>query len=107
MTSIILGRRRRGESGGRQPRRQNEGATIALTSGMTPKATRAWVASAPTRDFRKAEWAEAKTEAADGSALARVEKPKEGFRALSVEADYEIGGTRDTLATQIRVLEAK
>jgi PhoPQ-activated pathogenicity-related protein len=82
-------------------------AFIALKSGPAPLATRAWLAAAETRDFRKAKWEEQKTEPLPGGARALVDLPKEGFRCFYVEAEYEIDGIRYTLSTQVRVLAAK
>jgi PhoPQ-activated pathogenicity-related protein len=86
---------------------KHEGAdgTLRLTAeaSVAPKAARLWVAHAPTRDFRRADWVE-QTAAVDGGKVSgTVEAPKEGFCAFFAELDYEIDGVPYHLSTQVRV----
>lgn len=76
---------------------------LEVTSAAKTKSMRVWTADAPTRDFRKARWAE------DSAAKfpATVTAPGKGFRAFFAETEYDLEGLRFTLCTQIRILEAK
>jgi PhoPQ-activated pathogenicity-related protein len=72
-------------------------------NGAKPTAVRVWKAEAPTRDFRKARWAED----AGAKLPAEVTAPEKGFRAFFAETEYDLDGLKFTLTTQLRILEAK
>lgn len=82
-------------------------ARVRVTAAQAPKAARVWLASAPTRDFRKAQWTEQAASVEKERVTAVVDRPGEGFRAFYAELEYEIDGIRYTLSSQIRVLESK
>jgi PhoPQ-activated pathogenicity-related protein len=73
---------------------------MTVTASPTPKATRLWVADAPTRDFRAATWADRPV--AEGGLTAEVERPAQGFRAFFAELDFD-DGQPFRLSTQMRV----
>jgi PhoPQ-activated pathogenicity-related protein len=76
---------------------------LRVTATPAPKAARLWVATAPTRDFREAKWEERKaTLGADGM-VGTVEPPKEGCLAFYGDLEYEIGGLKFNVCTQIRI----
>jgi PhoPQ-activated pathogenicity-related protein len=77
---------------------------LSVEASPAPKAARLWVATADTRDFRKATWKERKmSEAKEGQLVGEVEPPAEGFLAFYGEMEYEIDGIKYTLCTQIRI----
>jgi PhoPQ-activated pathogenicity-related protein len=75
--------------------------TVACRPG--PLAARLWVAEAPTRDFRKAEWKERPAMLQDGTAVGEVEPPASGCLAFYGDLDYEFEGIRYALCTQLRI----
>jgi PhoPQ-activated pathogenicity-related protein len=79
---------------------------MRLTIGSNPVSGsgRLWVATAPTRDFRKAKWEQADlVSRKEGGFVGLVEMPKEGCRAIYGELDFEIDGLKYTLCTQLRI----
>jgi PhoPQ-activated pathogenicity-related protein len=76
---------------------------LTVTASPGPKAARLWVATAPTRDFREAKWEERKATLNEGGMVGTVEPPKEGCLAFYGDLEYEIGGLRYHLCTQIRI----
>jgi PhoPQ-activated pathogenicity-related protein len=87
---------------------KHEGAAgkfrLTVRGTPAPKAARLWVADAPTRDFRKATWAERPAALAGGVVRGEVEAPADGYRAFFAECEYEIDGLRYYLSTQIRIV---
>ena len=75
---------------------------LTVTANPTPKTARLWVATGPTRDFRKAtvDGEAGDDRQGDGDGL---EPPTEGCKAFFGELDYEIDGIRYHLCTQMRV----
>jgi len=86
---------------------QDGKARVSVTTDTAPKGGRVWVASAPTRDFRKAKWVEQAATVEKDRVTGLVDQPTEGFRAFYAELEYEIDKIPYTLSTQIRVLEGK
>lgn len=84
---------------------ENQGDKLALTAAtdQVPKGARLWVATAPTRDFRKATWNEAPATLKDNVVTGSVQPPKEGCIAFYAELDYEVDGLKYHLSTQMRV----
>jgi PhoPQ-activated pathogenicity-related protein len=82
-------------------------ACLSVESNVPPKGARLWVATAPTRDFRKAKWESKSLPIDKGPLCGLVDPPKQGFLALYGELDFEIDGITYTLSTQIRVVAAK
>jgi PhoPQ-activated pathogenicity-related protein len=85
--------------------RYDAGAKLRLTVEVdqAPKAARLWVATAPTKDFRKAKWVE-QAATLDGTKVKGVvDPPAEGCLAFYAELDYEIDGIPYHLCTQLRV----
>jgi PhoPQ-activated pathogenicity-related protein len=80
--------------------------TLHVTSDPAPKAARLWVADNPTRDFRKAKWAEQAATLDKGSVTGTVERPTEGWRTFFAECEYEKDGQTYFLSTQLRMAEA-
>lgn len=81
-------------------------ARLTVQATPAPKTARLWVASAPTRDFRKVPWHD-EAASVQSAVSGTVPMPTEGFRAFYADLDYEIDGIPYHLCTQIRVLEAK
>jgi PhoPQ-activated pathogenicity-related protein len=77
--------------------------TLTLTSEITPQAVRAWIASAPTKDFRDASWeAVEMTPQPHGYVYARAKRP-DGAVALFGEAVYATGAGSFSLSTTVRI----
>ena len=83
----------------------DNGGRLRLTvqADPPPKAARLWVAEAPTKDFRPAEWKPAEAKADKGTVVGEVAPPKLGCLAFYGELEYEIDGLPYYLSTQIRV----
>jgi PhoPQ-activated pathogenicity-related protein len=78
---------------------------LTVEGSPAPKGARLWVAKASTRDFRESKWEERKaTLGKDGMVSGEVDAPKEGCLAVYGDLDYEIGGVKFNLCTQIRVV---
>jgi PhoPQ-activated pathogenicity-related protein len=82
---------------------------LSIQTPDGPKTARMWVAMSETRDFRKSKWVEQRTDlAASGKdAVGVCPWPESGWLALYGEVDYEEGGVKYSLATQVRVEKAK
>jgi PhoPQ-activated pathogenicity-related protein len=76
---------------------------LRVTCKPGPRGARLWVAEAPTRDFRKADWKERPAANHDGTVVGEVEPPKTGCLAFYGEVDYEFEGMPYTLSTQLRI----
>jgi PhoPQ-activated pathogenicity-related protein len=79
-------------------------ARLTVRATPAPKGARLWVARAPTRDFRKAEWVARPVGLEEGRAVGLVAPPEEGFVAFYAEVDYALGELPYHLSTQMRVL---
>ena len=77
---------------------------LTVSSDQTPKAVRVWTADAPTRDFRKATWAEKAAEA--GGTTFEVDRPVSGWRTFFAECEFDEDGLTYHLSTQLRMVEA-
>jgi len=77
---------------------------LTVEASPRPKAARLWVATAPTRDFREARWEECKATLGKDSVVGEVEPPKEGCLAFYGDLEYEMGGLKYNLCTQIRIV---
>jgi PhoPQ-activated pathogenicity-related protein len=69
-----------------------------------PKAARLWVADAATRDFRKSTWKEQPATRKGKQVTGLVSRPESGCRAFFAEMEYEMGGMRYYLSTQLRII---
>jgi PhoPQ-activated pathogenicity-related protein len=72
-------------------------------SPVAPKAARLWVAQAPTRDFRKAQWQEHPATIDQLTVRGAVAAPSEGCQAFFAELEFETEGLRYFLSTQMRI----
>jgi PhoPQ-activated pathogenicity-related protein len=77
---------------------------LTVDGNAAPAGARLWVASAKTRDFRKARWNEQKAEIRKNTIVGEVDPPAEGCEAFYAELDYEIDGIKYHLCTQIRIV---
>jgi PhoPQ-activated pathogenicity-related protein len=93
-----------------------EGDELKVTHsyGSKVNAIREWSAEATTRDFRQARWnsttlmqKEKGVEVHKGEEMRTVRRPKSGFKAVFVEAEFETDHGPLHLTTQIQILEAK
>jgi PhoPQ-activated pathogenicity-related protein len=83
-------------------------ARLAVTFSSAPRNVTLWVASAPTRDFREAQW---KPQPAgptkDGTSITVIQRPTAGCTAFYAALEYAPeGGEPYTLCTQLRIVEA-
>jgi PhoPQ-activated pathogenicity-related protein len=76
---------------------------LTVASKPAPKAARLWVAEAPTRDFRKATWAERTVTRKEGTVVGVVPPPAKGCLAFYAELEFDLDGMPYYLATQVRV----
>jgi PhoPQ-activated pathogenicity-related protein len=87
---------------------QGDTLRLELSCDVQPTAVTAWKASAKTRDFRESQWisgpASAKEE--NGTYVAELEKPAEGFAALFAEAQFNGRAMPFYLSTNLRVTAA-
>jgi PhoPQ-activated pathogenicity-related protein len=78
---------------------------LAVEASPAPKGARLWVAKATTRDFRESKWEGRKAALGkDGAVTGEVEAPKEGCLAVYGDLEYEIGGVKFNLCTQVRIV---
>jgi PhoPQ-activated pathogenicity-related protein len=77
---------------------------LHVTSDLQPVQVLQWTASAPTRDFRSAEWSSIELQPVRGGYLARMQYPAEGYRAIFVEANYDIEGRNMPLSTGVTIV---
>jgi PhoPQ-activated pathogenicity-related protein len=76
---------------------------LNVDADLAPTGARLWVATAPTRDFRNARWADQKVDLAKTKVVGEIDAPTDGCRAFYCEMDYEIDGIKYHLCTQIRI----
>jgi PhoPQ-activated pathogenicity-related protein len=83
----------------------DNGSKLQLTvqAEPAPRSARLWVAEAPTKDFRKAEWKEAEAKTNKRTVVGEVTPAAQGCLAFFGELEYEIDGLRYCLSTQIRI----
>jgi PhoPQ-activated pathogenicity-related protein len=67
----------------------------------------AWVATAPTQDFRQATWRSFPTVRDGEQAVYELAEPETGFAAVFAEAEYTGEGLPCYFSTNVRVLAAK
>ena len=79
--------------------------TLAAALNQPAKAFRLWTATAPIRDFRKAQWSSEQLSAkTPTNVVARIETPDTGFRAYLIEAELiSPTGQAYKLSTEARV----
>jgi PhoPQ-activated pathogenicity-related protein len=80
---------------------------ITAEATPAPAGARLWVAEAPTRDFRKAQWVEQPATIQAGKVVGLVDPPQSGFKAFYAEMDFAIDDLSHHLSTQIRIAGAK
>jgi PhoPQ-activated pathogenicity-related protein len=80
------------------------GLKLTVRSDEKPRQVQAWIATAPTRDFRDAKWASFAT-TADGDAFTyTLPIPERGFAAMFGEAAYENTPAPLFLSTNVRIV---
>ena len=84
---------------------KEEGSTInlTLTSDLPPRAVRAWIATAPTMDFRRATWKAFAMTPEDQRYIYGRSKPAGGFVAMFGEAVYGEETRPFSLSTIVRI----
>jgi PhoPQ-activated pathogenicity-related protein len=79
---------------------------LRVTSGEKPTKVQAWVASAPTRDFREAQWTSRPMQTDGDGFIYDLPLPEAGYRAVLGEAVYENGASPSLyLSTNVRIVE--
>jgi PhoPQ-activated pathogenicity-related protein len=91
---------------------KDDGCRIEMEFEGKLKKSRFWSANSASRDFRQARWRGDETGMLDETFMVtRIDnwshRPDAGFRATSMEGDFEIDGLTFTLSTQLRIFEAK
>jgi PhoPQ-activated pathogenicity-related protein len=87
---------------------QGDTLQLEMSCDTKPTSVTAWMASAKTRDFRESQWSSrpVTTGAQNGSYVAELEKPAEGFAALFAEAQFNGRAMPFYLSTNLRVTSA-
>lgn len=82
---------------------------VCLTVNSDPPAQRivAWMATAPTQDFRQAQWQSHPMQQYGGQHTFQVERRSEGFAAVFAEAEYAGEDTPYYFSTNLRVVSAQ
>ena len=75
---------------------------LTATVKPAPTGARLWVATAPTRDFRKAKWVERPATIDKETVTGLVDAPKGDCIAFFGDLDYELDGIKYHLCTQMR-----
>jgi PhoPQ-activated pathogenicity-related protein len=83
------------------------GLALTVRSDVAPTGVSAWVAAAPTRDFREAQWEQAEASSAEGTWRYDLDRPAEGYAALFGEAVYDDDGQPYFLSTNVRIIAAE
>jgi len=78
---------------------------LTVDSSPSPVAARLWAAHSDTADFRTAQWHQQEMTASDGKIIGEISPPQTGREAFFAELDYEIGGLRYHLSTQMRLTD--
>nr|VFK21411.1 MAG: PhoPQ-activated pathogenicity-related protein [Candidatus Kentron sp. LPFa] len=82
----------------------NNGLLLRVSSDPPPHAMRAWVARAPTRDFREARWTAFPMGHDGGRNVYALTAPSAGFAAVFGEAEYRIDPLPCYLSTNVRIV---
>jgi PhoPQ-activated pathogenicity-related protein len=77
--------------------------TLALTTDRPPRSVRAWVATAPTRDFRDARWEAFEMQTEHGRYVHRRPKRREHITALFGEVEYTAAPGPFSLSTTVHL----
>ena len=87
---------------------ENEGKlALAVESDQQPKQVMAWVATAPTRDFREVKWQSYPAELVDGEYRYSIDVPAEGYAATFGEAVYATDTLPYYLSTNVKIVGTK
>jgi PhoPQ-activated pathogenicity-related protein len=76
---------------------------LTIESSLPPRAARLWVATAGSKDFRKAQWKEQAVQIDKKTVSGEVAIPKDGYQAVFGELEFDVGGARYHLSTQMGV----
>lgn len=79
---------------------------LGITSDVAPKRVQQWTATAPTRDFRKAQWVCKELEFVGGQYVGHLPHPATGYAAMYGEAMYDMDGKEVPMSTTIQVIQA-
>jgi PhoPQ-activated pathogenicity-related protein len=82
---------------------KNPKMTLKVETDTMPRAARVWSAQALTTDFRQAKWSDRSLPVNGKTINVEMEAPPDGFVVFFAEMEYEIGGLRYFLSTQLRV----
>lgn len=83
------------------------GLQLEITSDIEPAQVTAWTATAPTRDFRDAQWEAHVLERGESGWKFQLDRPARGFAAVLGEARYETDGWPYYLSTNVRIISAQ
>src|SRR5260370_42602984 len=86
-----------------KPEGANPRMHLKVQPAPAPKAARLWSAQSATRDFRMAQWSDRTLDVSGKTIIAETLPPYEGFVAFYAELEYEVGGLRYFLSTQLRI----
>jgi PhoPQ-activated pathogenicity-related protein len=78
---------------------------LTIDSDVAPTAARLWVATSPTKDFRKSTWQEQPVKLTDTKVLGEITLGAQGYTAFFGELEFVMDGLKYYLSTQVRVAE--
>ena len=87
--------------------RQNDKLRLQVRSEPAARQIVAWVATAPTQDFRQAKWNSAPTRTDGPAAIYELPVPATGFAAVFGEAEYDLDGLPYYFSTNVRIVPEK
>lgn len=86
---------------------EEETIRLTITSDLSPRAGRVWIASSATKDFRPAVWESFTMNSTSSPSLTTfrytLKKPTSGYQALFGEVEYSQGTTPFLLSTQVHI----
>jgi hypothetical protein len=85
---------------------QAEALRLQVSTDMPAAKMVAWVATAPTRDFREAKWQSAPMRTEGAQQVFELAVPAHGFAALFGEAEYAAEDAPYFFSTNVRIVSA-
>jgi PhoPQ-activated pathogenicity-related protein len=82
---------------------QGDKLQLKVSSDQTPNAVRLWVATAPTKDFREAQWKSTDLVGKENQFVGETEKPKTGHVAQYCEVFFQNGLMEFSFCTQLKI----
>jgi hypothetical protein len=78
-----------------------------VDSDIRPAWVSAWIATAPTKDFRESAWSSQPVVESDGAFRHELAIPATGYAAMFAEAVFDNAPTPYSLSTNVRIVGGK